>query len=283
MKLSEMRQTLAAEGIQLSKSLGQNFLHDANQLSRIVRAAELSRADRVLEIGPGLGPLTQLLVEKAGQLLAIEKDQRLVDFLNRRFEGTPSLTLIHADALNYLRAERRDWSGWKLVSNLPYSVASPLLVELAKLPQPPDRLVVTLQFEVAQRLMAAAASEHYGILTLLIQLAYEPHGQFRIPSKCFFPPPDVDSTCLTLVRRKNPLLPDGYLVIFERLVKRGFSQRRKMMYKLLKSEWPARELDSAFAEVGLSPDIRAERVSLQQFVRLAKHLPAVDNSRQCHD
>src|SRR5437867_221266 len=111
MKLSDMRQALAVEGIQLTKSLGQSFLHDANQLARITSAAELTKSDRVLEIGPGLGPLTQLLVENAAQVLAIEKDRRLVDFLNRRFAHAPSLTLLHADALNYLRMEAHDWSG----------------------------------------------------------------------------------------------------------------------------------------------------------------------------
>lgn len=283
MKLSEIRQTLAAEGIQLSKSLGQNFLHDPNQLARIVSAAELTNTDCVLEIGPGLGPLTQLMVKKAGQVLAIEKDHRLVDFLNRRFIGDPSLTLLHADALNFLREEPHDWSGWKVVSNLPYSVGSPILVEFAKLPQPPDRVVVTVQLEVAQRLLASERSEEYGILTLLIQLTYEPHGLFRIPSSCFFPAPDVESACVTLVRRTNPLIAPGDRETFERIVKRGFSQRRKMMLKLLKTEWPPEHLDIAFAEVGLSSEVRAEKVSLEQFVRLTQLLKAQRNSRQCHE
>src|SRR6476619_71299 len=110
MKLSDIRQILAEEGIHLTKSLGQNFLHDVNQLSRIVAAAQLTKTDRVLEIGPGLGPLTQCLLEKVAHVFAIEKDQRLVEFLNRRFAGDPSLTLIPADALRYLREQPRDWS-----------------------------------------------------------------------------------------------------------------------------------------------------------------------------
>src|SRR6185437_15779162 len=128
MKLSDMRQLLDARDIQLTKSLGQNFLHDQNQLRRIVEAAELSKADKVLEIGPGLGPLTELLLENAGEVLAIEMDGRLVEVLRERF---PQLNLIHDDALEFLRREPRDWSDWKLVANLPYSVASPILVELA--------------------------------------------------------------------------------------------------------------------------------------------------------
>src|SRR3954467_16001603 len=103
MKLSEMRELLAREDIQLTKSLGQNFLHDQNQLRRIVDGAELSKSDKVLEIGPGLGPLTELLIERAGEVFAIEKDRRLVDFMEKRFANTAGFTLLHADALEYVR------------------------------------------------------------------------------------------------------------------------------------------------------------------------------------
>src|SRR5213594_232931 len=154
MKLSEIKRILESEEIQLSKSLGQNFLHDANQLRRIVEAAELEKSDRVLEIGPGLGPLTELLLERAGEVLAIERDVRLVEALRNRFiagtDAVPGFRLVHDDALDYLRRERRDWSDWKLVANLPYSVASPILVELAQDARGPQRMVVTLQMEVAK-------------------------------------------------------------------------------------------------------------------------------------
>jgi 16S rRNA (adenine1518-N6/adenine1519-N6)-dimethyltransferase len=159
MKLSEMREILVSRDIQLTKSLGQNFLHDENQLRKIVGVAELSKVDKILEIGPGLGPLTELLLEKAGEVLAIEMDARLVDFLCERFgteqrsadlltdalAGQPetpaepdqsgAFHLLHDDALKFLKREARDWSDWKLVANLPYSVASPILVELAAGPR----------------------------------------------------------------------------------------------------------------------------------------------------
>src|SRR5262245_55645499 len=156
MKLSEMRELLAREDIQLTKSLGQNFLHDGNQLRRIVAAGELSKSDKVLEIGPGLGPLTELLLKDAGEVLAIEKDGRLIEILNRRFEALPNFQLLHDDALELLKREHRDWRDWKLVANLPYSVASPILVELAQGARSPQRMVATLQLEVARRLMAQA-------------------------------------------------------------------------------------------------------------------------------
>jgi len=268
--LSEMRGILDERGIQLTKSLGQNFLHDGNQLRRIVAAAELTQTDRVLEIGPGLGPLTELLLAKAGEVLAIEKDERLVAILRERFAGQPKLTLAHADGLDRVRVEASDWQGWKLVANLPYSVASPMLVELASNVHPPERMVATLQLEVARRLMAKADGEDYGILSLLIQLSYEPSGLFKIPPGSFFPPPDVDSACITLVRRERKLLPDAMRSTFVRLVKLAFSQRRKMMVKLLKQEWPAERLDAALTTLSLSPQVRAEAVSLDQFVALTR-------------
>jgi 16S rRNA (adenine1518-N6/adenine1519-N6)-dimethyltransferase len=281
MKLSEMRELLTREDIQLTKSLGQNFLHDGNQLRRIVAAAELSKADKVLEIGPGLGPLTGLLLQNAGEVLAIEKDGRLVQVLQTRFvtalekreaDGTPALQLLHDDALEFLKNERRDWRDWKLVANLPYSVASPILVELAQGERSPQRMVATLQLEVARRLMAKAGDKDYGLLTLLVQLDFEPRDWFKVPAGCFFPQPDVDSACVLLERRPEPLLPEERRVDFHAIVKRAFSQRRKMMLKLLKMDWPEDLLMKAFAEASLSPQVRAEAVSVLQFVALTRLL-----------
>ena len=266
-----MREILLKRDIQLTKSLGQNFLHDANQLQKIVGAAELSKTDKVLEIGPGLGPLTELLLENAGEVLAIEMDGRLVEFLRERFSN-PYFTLLHDDALEFLRREPRDWSGWKLVANLPYSVASPILVELAQSPRRPERMVTTLQLEVAQRLMARADDDDYGVLTLLVQLDYEPRDSFKIPADCFFPAPNVDSMCVVLQLRARPLLADGQRAAFVKIVKRAFSQRRKMMLKLLKQDWAADKLAAAFAELKISPQERAEKLSLEQFVALTEKL-----------
>ena len=331
MTLNEMRELLAKRDLQLTKSLGQNFLHDGNQLRRIVDTAEIKPADKILEIGPGLGPLTELLLEKAGEVLAVEMDGRLVEFLCERFGLTTksdelparastfspgeresledalanptlpdssrrrndsppllgeragvredknhpdNLFLLHDDALAFLKREPRDWSDWKLVANLPYSVASPILVELAAGVRAPKRMVVTLQLEVAQRLMAPTDGDDYGILTLLVQLDFQPRGWFKIPPGCFFPAPDVDSACICLERRTSPLLPEASRALFRRLVKKAFSQRRKMMLKLLKQEWPKETLEAAFAALGISPMERAEKLSLEQFVALTKLLAA---------
>jgi 16S rRNA (adenine1518-N6/adenine1519-N6)-dimethyltransferase len=282
MTLSEIRQILSEHRLQLTKSLGQNFLHDQNQLRKIVAAAELAAGDKVLEIGPGLGPLTELLLQSAGEVLAIEKDARLVEILKQRFVGQAAcLSLIHADALEFLRRERRDWSNWKLVSNLPYSAASPILVELSQAPRGPQRIVTTLQIEVARRLAARSGDPDYGLLTLLVQLDYEPCGFFKIPAGCFFPEPEVDSACVCLVRRPQPLLELDGPPIFIQIVKLAFSQRRKMMLKLLKSRWPVAQVDHAFRLAGISPQSRAESVSLEQFVKLARAL--AQGSKVAHE
>lgn len=272
MKLSEMRALLTQRNLQLTKSLGQNFLHDGNQLRRIVTAAALTRTDKILEIGPGLGPLTELLLAHSGQVLALEKDRRLVELLQERFAAAKNLTLLHDDALLYLRREPRDWNDWKLVANLPYSVASPVLVELAQASGCPRLMVATLQLEVARRIVARGGEDDYGVLSLLLQLRYQPGDFFKIPADCFFPSPDVDSACVTLVRREHPLLPVAQHTTFEKLVKLGFSQRRKMMLKLLKTEWPEDKLLATFEQLNLSPQVRAEKVSLAQFAALTGHL-----------
>jgi 16S rRNA (adenine1518-N6/adenine1519-N6)-dimethyltransferase len=289
-KLSEMKQVLTERELTLTKSLGQNFLHDQNQLRRIVAAAELGATDKVLEIGPGLGPLTELLLEKAGEVLAIEKDERLVQYLRERFkaltrpaatlshpmgegqgEGRPPLTLLHDDALRYVETNR-EWADWKLVANLPYSVASPILVELAECGHPPERMVVTLQLEVARRIEAGAGTKQYGILGLLLRLRYEVRDSFKIPAACFFPAPEVDSACIVLSRRSAPLLPAALQPVFTKIVKRGFSQRRKMMLKLLKQDWSADQLEAVFQKLELSPQVRAEKLTLEQFVALTQLL-----------
>ena len=272
MKLSEMRDLLKARGIQLTKSLGQNFLHDANQLAKIVALGELSANDKVLEVGPGLGPLTELLLQSGAKVFAIEKDSRLITVLQDRFGNNPKFDLLHDDALAYLKEKDRNWSDWKLVANLPYSVASPILVQLALGGQPPERLVATLQLEVVQRIFSRANEEHFGLLSLYLQLRYEPVEWFKIPSGCFFPEPDVDSATIFLRRRAEPLLPPEQVRIFQRLVKLAFSERRKMMPKLLKQQWPAERIAQALEELDISLQARAQTISLEQFVALTKLL-----------
>lgn len=267
-----MRRWLEIRGIQLTKSLGQNFLHDANQLARIADAAQVAPGDPVLEIGPGLGPLTEALLARGARVRAVEIDARLVAVLRERFAAEANLELVHADALKMLRSTPWDFSEWKLVSNLPYSTGSPMLVELAIGRHSPRTITATLQLEVAQRLTSVPGSKSYGLLSLLTGLRYECAGSFRIPAGCFFPPPDVTSACVSLRRRALPLMPREVEATFLRVVKRAFSQRRKMMKNLLKTDWPEAPLEAAFASVSIPAKARAEEVSIHSFAQLSQHL-----------
>ena len=272
MKLSEIRNILREEDIQLTKSLGQNFLHDQHQLRKIVALAKLESSDQILEVGPGLGPLTEPLLQAAEQVTAIEKDRRLVELLEERFAHWGNFTLQNADALRVVRKTEHDWSQHKLVANLPYSIASPLIIDLAWCDDRPRAMVVTLQLEVVRRLMAEHGSKDYGVLTLLVGLHYRVGEWFEIPRGSFFPEPNVDSGCIELLRREDPLLPPSQNSNYKRIVKRGFSERRKKMMKLLKHDWPSEAVVAAFETLGLDVQIRAEKVSLEQFVKLTQLL-----------
>ena len=275
MKVSEIRKWLDRDRTRLTRSLGQHFLHDGQQLDRIVSLAELRPADQILEIGPGLGPLTERLLAAVprGRVRAFEKDARLAALLTRRLGDHAHLQVERADALRVLQWATEDWTGWRMVSNLPYSVASPILVELAQTAQPPERMVVTLQQEVADRVCASPGSRDYGVLTLLVQSRYEPGARFAIGRNCFFPVPKVDSACLRLDLRRQPALRTrAEAGTFERLVRRAFSQRRKMIPKLLQQDWPTDALAEALTATGIDRQARAEHVSFDQYVALARWL-----------
>ena len=272
MNLSEIRKQLNDNDILLTRSLGQTFMHDRNQLRKIVGLAKLSDADRVIEIGPGLGPWTELLLDTAGQVTAIETDLRLAKQLEERLGQRDNFTLQHADAMKLVRKAEFDWSGHKLVANLPYSIASPLLIDLADLAGRPSAMVVPLQLEVVQRLLARPATKEYGVLTLLIGLHYASGESFVIPRGSFYPEPNVDSGCIELLRRETPLLPPELRPVFKKIVKRVFAERRKKMMKLLKRDWPEATVTEAFNSLGLDESIRAERVTLKQFTELTRHL-----------
>ena len=272
MNLSEIRNLLREEDIMLTKSLGQTFMHDQNQLRKIVGLAKLTAADHVIEIGPGLGSLTGLLLQTAGHVTAIETDRRLVKLLDERFGERGNFTLQHADAMKIVRKSKFDWSKHKLVANLPYSIASPLLIDLAASAGRPRGMIVTLQLEVVQRLLAQSATKEYGVLTLLIGLHYATGESFVIPRGSFYPEPNVDSGCIEVLRRETPLLLPELCPVFKKIVKRVFAERRKKMMKLLKRDWPEAAVVEAFDALGLDEKIRAERVTLEQFTELTQRL-----------
>jgi 16S rRNA (adenine1518-N6/adenine1519-N6)-dimethyltransferase len=268
MTLTEVRQLLTELDLRPSKALGQNFLIDGNILQIILREADIRRDETVLEIGPGLGMLTEALLDRAKHVVAIERDARLCEYLRQRF---PGLELDHGDAVKMLasRSVVHD-SGFKVVSNLPYSISTPILERLVEGDRKPRRIVVTLQREVAQRLAARPRTKDYGALTVLTQLHYHCTVAHVVSSGCFFPSPRVESAIVVLDRR-DPRVKLKPRAPFREIVRTGFGQRRKMLKKLLSKFG---DVDAAFAATALSPTARAEELELEQWIALVNTLAA---------
>lgn len=269
MTLTECKRALEEIGVQPTKSLGQNFLVDQNILRIIIDSAEISRGEAVVEIGPGLGVLTAGLLEAGAEVKAIEKDERLVEFLKRRFARRRNLELIHADALT--TDFPADSNGRKLVANLPYSISTAILKRFVESPSPPARMVLMLQREVGERLAASPGTDEYGILTVFTQVKYRVQLRHVVTRRCFYPPPDVDSAIIILDHAPHPMLAEVDAREFHDLVQAGFGQRRKQFAKLLRQAGhPPARIAEAFAAVGLEEQIRAEAVAVGQFLQLAR-------------
>jgi 16S rRNA (adenine1518-N6/adenine1519-N6)-dimethyltransferase len=265
MKLSQMPALLREIGVSPVKSLGQNFLHDRNLARWIVDQAELDANDYVVEIGPGLGALTEFALAKGAHVLAIEKDKRLVNFLSEKF-ANKNVEIVHGDALEFDTRSLYTKPQVKLLGNLPYYVSSQLLIKFIEYPSPISLTLLMLQNELAQRLNASPRTSDYGALTLQIQLHYRVEYLRTVSASVFLPRPDVDSALVRIAPRDDRELPTCDYNVFERLVRRGFSQRRKQLGKLLREEVSSWEAISA--ELGLNPKARAEELSLQQWIAL---------------
>ena len=285
---NETRAALDRLALQPSKALGQNFLVDRNIVGLIVEAARLRADDTVLEIGPGLGALTELLLEHAGRVIAIEKDGRLYEFLRERFGRRQHLHLVHADALEFdlntlasLPDSTAPSSGasFKVVANLPYSVATPVMQRLIDSPLRPPRMVFTIQREVADRLTAQPRTKDYGALTLSTQLYYEVHREHVISPRCFIPPPAVESAVVSLRLAPHPQLEPPLEAPFKKLVRAAFGQRRKMLRGVLPKAatgvaMTSPALEAALEHIGAPPTARGEELSLAQWLLLTRELVA---------
>jgi 16S rRNA (adenine1518-N6/adenine1519-N6)-dimethyltransferase len=266
MRLSQIHATLKEIRVSPVKTLGQNFLHDQNLARWIVDQAQITAEDYVVEIGPGLGALTRFILEKGAHVLAIEKDARLAEFLHSRF-ADERLEIVNADALKFdprvLFAHRRV----KLIGNLPYNISSPLLLKFLEQPSPISLCLLMLQKEMAVRLSASPGTHDYGALTLRIQLHHRVKYLRSVSATVFLPRPDVDSAVVQLEPRDAVELPERDDELLLNLIRLGFSQRRKQLRKLLQnyaSDWNA--LASC---VNIHPKVRAEELSLRQWIALA--------------
>ena len=267
MKLSEIDATLREIRVSPVKTLGQNFLHDRNLAQWIVSRAELTPEDYVVEVGPGLGALTEFALASGARVLAIEKDARLADFLRRRFPSK-QLEVIRGDALDYDVRALFAQPKVKFIGNLPYNISSQLLLNFTRYPSPISLFLCMLQKEMARRLSAAPRSSDYGALTVIVQLHYKVEYLRTVPATVFLPQPEVDSAFVSLTPRASGALPAHDAELFTKLVKRGFSQRRKQLQKLLRDDLP--DWDAAVRSVGAAPTARAEELSLEQWIALTK-------------
>jgi 16S rRNA (adenine1518-N6/adenine1519-N6)-dimethyltransferase len=280
---SQVQALLRQREIHPHGALGQNFLIDANIRDIIVGAADPGPDDVILEVGPGLGVLTESLVERAGRVVAVEKDRKLHAYLAEQFAGHPTLQLVHADflELNPLFLAREGVT--KVVSNLPYSVGSRILMDLFALPDPPSRITVTVQLEVGERLTAGPGHVQRGLLGVWAQRVYAVHLVKVISPSCFCPPPKVRSAVMQLDRLSEVVIGQENLEFFRRLTKAAFAFRRKQMATILHrisaglGVAPDQAL-IALDEMGLDPKIRPERLSVDQWQTLADGLASRRNA-----
>ena len=256
----DVTELLASLKFRPSKTLGQNFLVDGNILRIMLDTAEIGPEDQVLEIGPGLGVLTEGLLARAKRVVAIELDKRLYAYLRERFAGEKNLELIPGDALDADFNALMKSGINKVASNLPYGAGSRILVELFESNPAPVRMSVTVQHEVADRLAAQPGTKKYGLLSVLAQLDYEVEIRKIVAASCFYPAPQVKSAIVSLRRRPVPReLRDR--AVFKDLVKKAFSQRRKQIGTILRG--------ANFENAGINPASRPEELYVEDWCRLA--------------
>jgi 16S rRNA (adenine1518-N6/adenine1519-N6)-dimethyltransferase len=277
--MMNVRRFLKEFDIQPRKSLGQNFLADQRALERIVEAAELGPEDIALEIGPGLGTLTRLLAERAGRVIAVELDQRLVEILSQTLAGLPNVEIIHGDILELNPAdllERQMTSlQYKVVANLPYYITSAILRHLLTATVRPKLMVVTVQLEVARRMTAQPGD--MSLLAVSVQFYGRPRIVTRIKASAFYPSPQVDSAVVRIDLHSRPVVKVDDADSFFEVVRAGFAQRRKQLRNALAAELalPASEVAQALSRAGVNTKRRAQTLSIEEWARVWREMQAV--------
>jgi len=253
------------------RRLGQNFLVDPTRVAAIVAAAGVGEGSRVLEIGTGLGALTEGLLAAGAAVTGVEKDALLADFLQERL---PAVRVIQGDALQVDLAEICPGSGWRCVANLPYNVATPLVIRMLGMPATFDRLVLMVQREVAERFTAHAGDDAYGSLSLEVQVHARARIAFRIGPGAFHPRPKVDSAVAIFDLLPEPDTGGVDPERFRQVVRAAFGQRRKTLRNSLGSIFGRDEAEAMLARAGIPATERAERLDREAFIRLARVAPA---------
>ena len=255
--------------LRADKKLGQNFLIDENVVRQIVEAAELSEADTVLEVGPGIGTLTQGLAESKAKVVTVELDTRLLPVLATTLEGYDNVRVVHGDILKVNIMEEVGAPEFKVCANLPYYITTPIIFALLEKRLPMERLVAMVQKEVAERMAAQPGGKDYGALSVAIQYYTEPEIAFIVPPTSFIPAPAVDSAVIVCKRRSKPPVEVCDEALFFRVVKAAFSLRRKMLSNSLKNMGIKSEQVAKWLELaGVDGKRRAETLSLEDFAKL---------------
>ena len=279
---SVTRAILERHGFTFKKSFGQNFLTDTNILQKIVDTAEIDKNVNVIEIGPGIGALTEFLAESAAEVMAFEIDDRLVPILADTLRDFDNVTVVNQDILKvdlaqYIAEFKNPDLPIKVVANLPYYITTPILMHLIESGIPFSEFVVMMQREVADRISAQPNTKAYGSLSIAVQYYMTAKVAFIVPRTVFVPAPNVDSAILKMVRRDQPAVEVQDEKFFFKVSKASFVHRRKTLWNNLtshfgKSEETKDKLTAALERADLSPSVRGEALSLEEFARLADAL-----------
>lgn len=279
------KEIISRHGFSFKKSLGQNFLIDQNILYKIVEAAGLDKDKGALEIGPGIGALTEKLAQTAGTVTAVEIDQRLIPILREVLEPYENVSVHHGDVLKVdlhelFRQDFADVSKVSVVANLPYYVTTPILMKLLEEKLPLENIVVMIQKEVAERMAAAPGSKDYGSLSIAVQYYSEPKLVCIVPHTVFIPQPNVASAVIRLAVREEPPVSVEDEGFFFEVVQASFAQRRKTIANNLKSRFfpgEGRErLEQLLQEAGIEPSRRGETLSIEEYAKLSNVLYKAD-------
>lgn len=258
------------------KKFGQNFLIDGHVLDKIIDGAGVTKDDMVLEIGPGIGTMTQYLAEAAGKVVAVEIDRNLLPILQETLADYGNVKVIHADVLSLdlekLVQEENGGRPIKVVANLPYYITTPIIMALFEQHVPLANVTVMVQKEVAARMKSGPGSKDYGALSLAVQYYAEPYIVANVPCNCFMPRPNVDSAVIRLTRYKEPPVQVKDEKMLFKIIRASFNQRRKTLQNGLNNSselnFTKDQIAAAIAEAGFSPSVRGEALTLEQFAKL---------------
>ena len=261
------------------KKFGQNFLIDTHVLDKIIRAAGVTKEDMVLEIGPGIGTMTQCLAEAAGRVVAVEIDSNLIPILKDTLKDYDNITVINEDILKVdIKKLAEEYNGGrpiKVVANLPYYITTPIIMGLFESEVPIDNITVMVQKEVADRMQTGPGSKDYGALSLAVQYYAEPYIVANVPPNCFIPRPNVGSAVIRLTRHQKPPVEVKDSGLMFRLIRDSFNQRRKTLQNGLNNSselhYSKEQIARAIESLGVPATVRGEALTLEQFARLANY------------